>query len=129
MANSWRVMLNSRLWNQERYEEEFRLRPEARRLPQSKGKRGMKTLPQMGDSVRFVYKGRIVMRGIIYSDGFEYRPSAEEHSCNMGIQRPHAESNEYAWVNITEVGLSEYIRRTGQQTWIQYKDIYGTERV
>ena len=71
MPNSWRVMLNSRLWNQSKYEEDFVIRPEVRRLAQSKGRRRMVKCPKKGDMASFVLKGKVVMRGIVESDGFE----------------------------------------------------------
>lgn len=128
MANSWRVILNSKLWNQEKYEEDFYLNPQIRRLPQSKGRKDMKVVPKKGDQVRFVYKKRVVMKGIVDSDGFEYGSTHQNHSCNIGANRPHALSNIYVWIHITEVGLSDYIRPTGQLTWIQYKDDMGIKK-
>ena len=90
---SWRVMLNKKLWNQEYYEINCTTRPESRRLPQSKGNGRMNVVPQMGESVAFVYNKKIVMRGIIDSNGFEIGVNHQYHSCNDGIYRPHAIRN------------------------------------
>lgn len=110
-------MLNHRLWDQTKYEEDFATRPEARRILQSKGACKMKFCPKMGDSVSFVLKGKIVMKGIVESDGFVNGTAHQEHSCNKGTLRAHAVPNEFAWVKIEKVGLSEDIRCTGQRTW------------
>ena len=77
----------------------------------------MVSCPQKGDTISFVYKGKVVMRGHMDSEGFERGVAHQEHSCNIGEQRPHAETLEFAWVNITDIGLSEAIRHTGQRTW------------
>lgn len=110
-------MLNARLWNQSKYEEDFVIRPEVRRLAQSKGRRHMILCPKKGDVASFVLKGKVVMRGIVESDGFEYGTEHQQHSCNTGEARPHAVPNSFVWIKITEVGLSEHIRPTGQATW------------
>ena len=117
MPYSWRVILNARLWNQSKYEEDFVIRPEVRRLAQSKGGRHMVLCPKKGDVASFVLKGKVVMRGIVESDGFENGTEHQQHSCNTGEGRPHAVPPEFVWIKITEVGLSEYIRPTGQGTW------------
>ena len=117
MATRWRVMLNARLWNQKKYEEDFHTHPEVRRLAQSKGYCRMVSCPNRGDLVFFVCKKKIVMRGIVDSNGFEHGTEHQEHSCNDGILRPHSIPNEFAWIKIEEVGLSENIPPTGQRTW------------
>jgi hypothetical protein len=117
MPKSWRVMVNPSLWNQKKYEEEFMFRPEARRIAQSKGKARMVSCPIRGDSVSFVINKKVVMRGWVDSDGFENGTDHQNHSCNIGIIRPHSDTPEFVWIKITEVGLSEDIRPTGQRTW------------
>ena len=117
MPSSWRVMLNSSLWNQKKYEDDFHSRPEVRRLSQSKGACRMVSCPQMGDLVSFVYKGKIVMKGCVDSNGFEHGVDHQAHSCNIGETRIHSVTTEFAWVRILNVGLSEDIRKTGQRTW------------
>jgi hypothetical protein len=107
-------MLNSRRWNQVQYEEEFN-NPEARHFPQSKGACRMVSCPQKGDLVSFVCKGKIIMKGIVESE-FETGTQHQLHSCNIG-HRPHAIPTTFAWINITEIRLSEPIRNTGQRTW------------
>ena len=117
MPTSWRVMLNPRLWNQEKYEHDFNLQPEVRRLAQSKGRCRMVICPRRGDSVSFVCKGKIIMRGFVDSNGFELGTDHQVHSSNIGGNRLHADPHEFVWVRITEVGLSLDIRCTGQRTW------------
>ena len=117
MSTSWRVMLSSSLWNQKKYEEDFATRPEVRRLAQSKGRCNMVSCPKVGDRASFVIKGKIVMRGIVESNGFENGTGHQKHSCNTGFLRGHSIPTEFAWIRIEEVGLSENIRPTGQRTW------------
>jgi hypothetical protein len=111
-------MLNPHLWKQDKYEEDFVSHPEVRRLPQSKGNCHMISCPKRGDTASFVFKGKIVMRGVVESDGFEHGTAHQEpHSCNDGVLRLHIDFPQFAWIRIEEVGLSENIRRTGQRTW------------
>ena len=117
MPNSWRVMLSGRFWNQKKYEEDFLIRPEVRRLAQSKGRCRMVSCPRVGDTVSFVLRNKIIMRGIVESDGFETGTYHKKHSCNIGVLRPHSVPNQFAWIRIEEIGLSENIKPTGQRTW------------
>jgi hypothetical protein len=119
-------MLNSRLWKQAQYEKlwndaqnenDFATRAELQSLAQSKGNCRMISCPKKGDTASFVFKGEIVMRGVVESNGFEHGTAHQEHSCNDGAIRPHSINPEFAWIRITEVGLSETIRPTGQRTW------------
>ena len=116
---SWRVMMNHKLWNQDKYEQEFYVSPERRRIAQSKGRCKMVVCPKKGDSVVFVLKGKIVMKGVVDSDGFVTGTDHQTDSCNSddGV-RSHAEICDFAWIMITEVGLSQEIRKTGQRTWV-----------
>jgi hypothetical protein len=116
---TWRVMLNGRFWKQDRYEGDFASRLDARLFAQSKGRCRMISCPGKGDTVVFVLKGRIVMKGRVESDGFVDGTAHQAHSCNEGVARPHATVTEFAWIRIEEVGLSENIRRTGQRTWVK----------
>ena len=122
MTETWRVMLSSKCWNQPKYEDDWHEKPEVRRLAQSKGNKHMKKTPQKGDIAIFILKGKIVMKGVVDSDGFENGSYHRIHSCNIGDNRKHTDSPEFAWVDITEVGLSEDVRLTGQQTWIKWKE-------
>ncbi len=111
-------MLNPRLWKQDTYEKDFMVCPEVPRLlPQSKGNCPMISCPKKGDTAFFVLKGKIVMRGIVESNGFENGTAHQEDSYNDGATRLHATTPEFAWIRIVEVGLSENIRPTGQRTW------------
>ena len=117
LPKSWRVMLSSSRWNQVKYQNDFYERPEVRRLAQSKGACRMVSCPEKGDPVSFVLKGKIIMKGFVDSDGFEHGTQHKEDSSNIGEYRSHAIPNEFCWVTITDVGLSEKIRPTGQRTW------------
>ena len=110
-------MLKDDEWNQNKYEENFMLRPEVRRLAQSKGMCIMRLCPKKGDVASFVLNKKVVMRGIVDSDGFENGTDHQHHSCNIGATRPHSLSTQVVWIRITEIGLSEDIRLTGQRTW------------
>ena len=119
MSTSWRVMHNPRLWDQARYARDFTNGSlKDRRIAQSKGCCTMVSCPEKGDTVSFVSKGHIVMKGIIESNGFQLGTEHQQPCVyNKGGERAHAIPLEFAWVRIIEVGLSEPIRRTGQRTW------------
>jgi hypothetical protein len=117
-STSWRVMHNPRIWDQARYAHDFTNGSlKDRRIAQSKGCCTMVSCPEKGDTVSFVSKGRIVMKGIIESNGFQLGTDHQEDVYNTGGGRAHAIPLEFAWIRIIEVGLSEPIRRTGQRTW------------
>jgi hypothetical protein len=118
----WRVMLSSKHWDHTKYERLWEVDHSRRRLPQSKGNKSMKYVPQQGDTVYFIFKQKIVMKGIFDSDGFEVGNNHQIHPCNIGTNREHSIASVMAWINITEVGLSEAVRLTGQQTWILWKE-------
>lgn len=119
--STWRVMLSVKLWNQAKYEEQWRALPECKRIAQSKGRAKMVILPEKGDTVKFILQGRVVMKGTIESDGFISGTAHREHSCNTGDSRPHSEVDEFAWVQISEIGLSEPVSKSGQRTWLKLK--------
>ncbi len=118
---NWRVMLNAALWNQEEFARKWE-KGERPMLAQSRGNARMVALPQRGDSVDFVLKGKIRMRGTVASDGFVTGTAHQNDDCNSGEARPHAELNQFAWVLINEV-VSEPVARavpfTGQRTWLK----------
>jgi hypothetical protein len=122
MAQTWRVMLSSKWWNQSKYEDDWHEKPEVRRLPQSKGNTNMKKTPQKGDLAKFILKGKIVMEGVVDNDGFESGSYHQIHSCNIGDNREHSIPREFVWVNIIQVNLDQRVRVTGQQTWIKWKE-------
>lgn len=117
MSNSWRVNLSGRFWNQKKFEDDFLVRPEMQRLAQSKGRCRMVVCPRVGDRVFFVMRNKIVMRGTVESNGFEKGTYHQRHSCNIGVNRGHAVPDEFVWIRIEEIRLSENIRSTGQRTW------------
>jgi hypothetical protein len=121
----WRVMHSSK-WNQKKYEQNWRNLSETRRLPQSMGKKPPKIPPKRGDVVYFVFKRKIVMKGKVCSN-VEIGNYHQIHSCNIGTNRPHSEPSEFIWINITEVGLSENVRKTGQRTWVKWNEDMPTE--
>jgi hypothetical protein len=119
-------MLSSKLWRQytvgdkKGYEELWHEMPEQKFIAQSRGKARMIELPKKNDKVAFVYKGEIVMKGIVLSEGFEDGNMHKKHSCNVGNLRPHAENLEFARVEVEEVGLHIPIKPTGQRTWLKF---------
>ena len=116
--SNWRVMLSG-LWDQKKYANLWNTQSESRRIAQSKGTARMITFPKRGDTVDFVLKGAIVMQGVIDSDSFERGTWHQEHSCNIGDHRPHAENPEFIWVKINAVNLNIPVRKTGQRTWLK----------
>ena len=119
MTTAWRVMLNSSRWNHKEYETQFYLNPDVHHIKQSRGLCKMVTIPKKGDIVSFVCKGKIIMRGVVESDGFEHGTDHQKDRFNLGElrDRPHSTCREFARVLIKEVGLSIDIRPTGQRTW------------
>ena len=115
----WRVNINKKLWNQPKYEIDWQNDPEVRRLAQSKGNCKMVNCPKKGDEVYFVYNKKIVMRGVVDSEGFEERSNAPHryHSSNTGKNRPHTKCNEFI---ITEIGLSVDVKHRGQRIWMKH---------
>jgi hypothetical protein len=115
----WRIMLNSKLWNQTTFADQWK-KGERHTLAQSKGGARMVTLPSRGDSVVFVCKGHVVMRGTVSSDGFVEGTAHQNDQNNQGQARPHAETNQFAWILINEVLLEpRAVPHTGQRTWLK----------
>ncbi len=116
---NWRVMLNSTLWKQDDFEKKW-MKGERPLLAQSRGNARMVALPQRDDTVDFVYKGQVRMRGTVASDGFVTGTAHQNDDCNSGEVRPHAELNQFAWIRINDV-LAEPIAVpfTGQRTWLK----------
>jgi hypothetical protein len=123
----WRVVLNSKLWNQTEYTKLWNENTEievngelvsARQLPQSKGGGKYREVPRKGDTVKFVYKKHIVMEGKCSSD-FITGMRHQIHTCNTGATRPHAEKNsEFIWVDVKTIyDTPEPYRHDGQKTW------------
>ena len=116
----WRVNLNPKLWDQSQFEALWHERYDMRTFAQSKGRCRMKIVPVKGDVVMFVWKKNIVMKGIVQNDGFITNTYHQEHPCNRGPVRAHAEHPEFTWVTITEVGLHIPFTFNGQRTWAKY---------
>lgn len=120
----WRVNLSSKFWDQNEFERQYNLqhiedRP-LYRLAQSKGNRRMVNKPKRDDIVKFVLKGKIVMRGEFDCEKFIAGNEHQASLCNRGELRDrlHALNQEYAWIRITEVGLHQRVPFTGQATWL-----------
>ena len=79
---TWRVLINPKLWDQKEFVRKFNELPEESYLRQSKGRCVMRSVPKTGDTILFVIKGRVVMKGIMESDGFEIGSAHRVHSCN-----------------------------------------------
>ena len=117
-TNTWRVVLNSKLWNQECFEEDWK-QNKVSKIPQSKGRCTMKKYPRKNDIVLFVIKGKIRMKGVVEIDGFINGTSHQQDLYNIGDVRKHAEVEEFTWINVIEIGLDEPIRHMGQRTWVK----------
>jgi len=115
----WRINLNSKLWDQASFAGQWR-QGEKQLLAQSKGAARMVTIPSRDDSVVFVLKGKIVMRGTVSSDGFLEGTAHQNDENNRGVTRAHAEPKQFAWILINEV-LAEprAVPLTGQRTWLK----------
>jgi hypothetical protein len=118
---NWRVMLSHKLWNQYAYNVLWATSPEANYIAQSKGRCRMVLCPAKDDTLVFVMKGHIAMKGIVKSNGFMRGDMHRQHSCNTGEERDHAAPSEYALCEITEICEEpQAIRKTGQRTWLKY---------
>jgi hypothetical protein len=118
---TWRVIINPKIWNMGEFVLKYSMEQDASKkiINQSKGKARMVKCPKSGDNVWYVIKGKIVMKGVVVSDGFISGEAHKNDLFNMGDIREHSEVMEYAAVFINEVGLSEPIRNTGQRTWVK----------
>ncbi len=71
-------------------------------------------------------KGRVVMQGIVVSDGFIEGTRHQVYASNLGLKRPHADTvNEYADVKITNIyeeREQDEVEHQGQRTWISWND-------
>jgi hypothetical protein len=115
-------MTSSTFWDQEKFEKgALGKHPEwLYNFAQSKGRAPMKVCPLKGDTVLFVWKGHIRMRGVVVSDGFIAGVAHQHHACNIGAKRPHTEKELFALINITGPYTKIPIRPTGQRTWAKY---------
>jgi hypothetical protein len=115
--STWRVLINPKLWDQEEFIRKYNAFPEDSFLSQSKGRCAMRSLPKAGDTILFVIKGRVVMKGLMESDGFITGTAHRVHSCNRGPIRSHTDVPEFALVKILTTGLDDPIEWKGQRTW------------
>lgn len=89
MTTSWRVIINSKLWNYRQFVDEWKSSGEKGMIPQSKGRCIMKKCPVKNDVVFFVIKGTIRMKGYVVSETFEVGECHKGDRHNEGIERPH----------------------------------------
>lgn len=124
---AWRVLINAKKWDQDKFEQQIAAgKPETSILFQSKGAAPMKAVPAVGDTVEFHLCGRgkglpwvKVMSGIVTAP-FQAGIHHQEHSCNIGAARPHAEVEEYAIIKV-KVIPREPVANSGQRTWVMLK--------
>ena len=119
----WRVMLSSKRWDQGCFAAAAQLRPERLRdFAQSKGAVNMRETPVVGDFVSFVFKGHIVMTGVVRA-GFQEGDLHQTQHLGVGAiglpeDRLHALPASYALIDLALVAPRK-VRHTGQATWIK----------
>jgi hypothetical protein len=118
-------MLSSKMWDQALFAKRAEADPTMLSgFAQSKGAAQMKLVPAAGDLVSFVWKGHVVMRGVVTA-GFQAGTLHQTQHADCfplaAAARAHAVAvAEYATINITEVLVKEdqpAIAPTGQRTW------------
>lgn len=121
----WRVMINKKLWDVDAFRKDWK---HPLTIQQSKGRAVMRVRPVRDDKVVFVCQGKIVMRGVVVSDGFVSGVGHQRDVYNRGAVREHAEPTEYADVQITWVfqgaieEMEEVPEWKGQSTWCKIKN-------
>jgi len=122
----WRVLLSSKEWDQETFQELCATDPSMKRVPVAKGASHMVECPCKGDGVIFVHKNKVVMSGIVQQDGFMEGNDHEDllqkgdYPCYNGTT-----VREFIWVQIHELGLNLDTGHVGkfpwkgQRTWIK----------
>lgn len=115
---TWTVRWNSKLYNvDDRYAEGLE---KSMTIHQSKGKARMKTVPHIGDNVNIVWNGHIRMQGKV-TQGFIPGTEHQTDEANLGNDRPHAEPEYYAILELKSVINPVRIPFTGRRTWIVRK--------
>lgn len=113
IRRTWIVRWNPKLYNvQSRYSEALE---NPITIKQSKGRARMRIVPQIGDSVAIAWKSHIHMRGKVVQ-GFINGTEHQEDEENIGDNRPHAEPEYYATLEIKSVPNPVRIPFTGQRT-------------
>ena len=139
---TWYVLWNAKYWDYENYLQSVRDNKTVptnlddtvvpagglpfSMLPQAKGGKDYKTVPQRGDKVIFVVcglgKGQDwleVADGIVF-DGFETGTSHQVYPFNKGLTRDHTAVEQFAWVIVTPRSKEHYTVSAvqgGQITW------------
>lgn len=119
----WRVMINKAFWDVDGFCQDWK---HPLTIQQSKGRAVMRVRPVRDDKVVFVCQGKIVMRGVLVSDGFVSGVGHQRDVYNRGAVREHAEPTEYADVRIdtvyhTDNPGAKAVRPTGQRAWAKIK--------
>ena len=120
---TWRVLLSSKLWNQEAFAtaaEEEGGHALLTNFAQSKGRAAMKIVPVKGDSVIFIWKGHRVMEGQVTSEGFISGDAhRQQHRDFLRTEAPaHQQTSEFALIsNIKVLKEQVPIPFAGQRTW------------
>ena len=112
---SWRVLINNKYWDYKKFIENYN---QTKIIYQTKGLQHMVTLPKKNDSVYYVLKQQIIMKGIITSDGFIIGDLHKNDPCI--IDKSKFDSlTEYIECKITEIYNSPYkrVKHIGQNTW------------
>ena len=112
----WRILLSSKDWLQEAFQDLCATDPSMKRVPITKGSSHMVECPWKGDGVLFVYKNKVVMSGIVQQDGFLEGRDHLEHPCYQP-HRAWADPWKFTWIQITELGLNLDTGHTGTFPW------------
>ena len=118
----WRILINPKKWDFNGFKKQFNSasEPGSDRIIQSKGGAIMKVCPVKGDTIVYVIKGHIVMKGVVESDGFIQGVKHQQDPLNLLDNQPHVRVEEVAWIKITEIcEMPEAIKKTGQRTWLK----------
>jgi hypothetical protein len=113
---SWIVKWNTRLYDVEnRYTEGL---TQIITIHQSKGRARMRIVPHVGNDVSIVWEGHIRMKGKVIQ-GFTAGLEHQNDNANIGNDRPHAEPEYYAILELRSVPHPIRIPFTGTRTWVK----------
>jgi hypothetical protein len=117
LITDWIVRWNVKLYDTRTRYEQGLLGPVT--INQSKGRARMRDLPTEGDTVIIAWKGRAWMRGVV-KQGFVNGVLHQTDDQNRGDDRPHAEPERFAVLELTSLQEPVQVRFTGQRTWVRY---------
>lgn len=86
-------------------------------IHQSKGRARMRIVPHIGDNVNIAWNGHVRMRGKVIQ-GFTPGTEHQTDNSNLGNDRPHAEPEYYAVLELQSIINPVRIPFTGRRTWI-----------